>query len=368
MDPKISGGIEEELGLRLKNIELSRSEGKVVELGDTDVQTGKEECDRSLLGKIVGDRKASLLGLKRTLTRIWQISEPMEYLILHEMEDGLTTDDPVFKSLNLWVQACKIPMSWLTTEVGMKIGGIFQEVKNVVVVKGSGPRGNYLRLLVSINLEEQLPRGTSVKLHDQVIGVTFLYEKLVNLCYYCGKIGHLDRSCSKRMADMKKSSLNEGQFGEWMKAMDYQYPYRPNSFHSQSNNSSEGIQRTTTPDPNSSGSRKESAHLVGNDTAERGSNVNNMNLAIMEIPQHSETQKEGVPDTQDASSKLYVEQNQSSLLSQKEAMMKDISYYNMSQGPHLEAAHKSIHKMLTLEEIGDPTPPGKNAHPKTWKR
>ncbi|GER53739.1 gag-pol polyprotein [Striga asiatica] len=49
--------------------------------------------------------------------------------------------------------------------------------------------------------------------------IRFQYERLVNLDYYCGNLGHLDRLCSKRLADIENGCLREGQYGDSLKAI-----------------------------------------------------------------------------------------------------------------------------------------------------
>ncbi|CAA0805879.1 Unknown protein [Striga hermonthica] len=102
----------------------------------------------------------------------------------------------------------------------LKIGRLFQKVRNVIVVKGGGTKGSFLRLLVSHDVKEPLPRCTVIKLGSRQYNVNFQYEKLVSLCYYCGLVGHLERDCKTRLAHIEKGQVQEGQFGDWMKAAD----------------------------------------------------------------------------------------------------------------------------------------------------
>lgn len=46
-----------------------------------------------------------------------------------------------------------------------------------------------------------------------VITLLVKYERLPNICYYCGRVGHVERDCERKEED-------EGTygFGEWMRA------------------------------------------------------------------------------------------------------------------------------------------------------
>ncbi|CAA0805733.1 Unknown protein, partial [Striga hermonthica] len=247
------GFMAEDLGERFQNIHLSAKESGGVELEDGDVRISAEECRRSLLGKIIGDRKATKFGIRRTMSFVWQTAQPFEvkelgpnffqfifgckedkdkvmagvnwvfenqYLILQDWREDISENDGGFSEVSLWMQVHKLPLHWLSTDVGLKIGRLFQRVRNVIVVKEGGTKGSFLRLLVSHDVKEPLPRCTVIKLGSRQYNVSFQYEKLVSLCYYCGLVGHLERDCKTRLAHIEEGQVQEGQFGDWMKAAD----------------------------------------------------------------------------------------------------------------------------------------------------
>ncbi|CAA0815770.1 Unknown protein, partial [Striga hermonthica] len=246
-------GKEDDLANRLKGFSLSAAEALVTDIEQVDIRRSAEACRRSLFGKVIGDRRASWIGIKRTMNNIWKLQKPMDikelepnyfqfifqnredlekvvsgtnwiydnqYLILREWEQGLNSLHKGFNELLLWAQVTNLPLDWLSAEVGLKIGKAFPDVKNVLVQNISPHGGKMLKLLVSINLGEPLPRCTNIRLGDQIATVGFQYERLVSLCYYCGVIGHLDKSCKKRLEDIKNQALKEGQYGDWLKTED----------------------------------------------------------------------------------------------------------------------------------------------------
>ncbi|GER32002.1 zinc knuckle (CCHC-type) family protein [Striga asiatica] len=78
---------------------------------------------------------------------------------------------------------------------------------------------------------------------------------LVNLCFYCGKIGHLDKACAKRLADIDKSCVMEGQYGEWLRAPE-------NGGFSRSNySSSPSRQNTNSPQQDKNGYQGSSSKI-----------------------------------------------------------------------------------------------------------
>ncbi|CAA0840131.1 Unknown protein, partial [Striga hermonthica] len=228
----------------------------LVDIAKDDIKVSADECNRSLFGKVIGDRPPNWIGIKRSMSQIWRLAQPMEvkelepnyfqfifqskedqkrvsygtnwsfenqYLILREWCSGLNSKHPTFQELKLWVQVKNVPLNWLCTEVGIKICTVFKEVDNVVIANYGNHGGKFLRLLVTLDLNEPVPRCTKVRLGDEVASINFVYERLRNLCHYCGHIGHLEKGCIKKVEDIKSRSLKEGQYGDWLKAPEWNF-------------------------------------------------------------------------------------------------------------------------------------------------
>ncbi|CAA0837917.1 Unknown protein, partial [Striga hermonthica] len=249
----VMADFDQELSERLNKVALSVNEEKIFDIAQNDIKLSDDECNRSLFGKIVGDRPASWIGIKRAMSQIWKLNQAMEvkelcpnyfqfifqnrddmkkvasgtnwsfenqYLVLREWDMNINSKHPSFRELNIWVQVQNIPLNWISTEVGLKIGQAFHKVKNVVIATTGNHGGKILKLLVTLNVEESIPRMAKVRLGNQLVTVGFKYEKLINLCHYCRKIGHLDRACQLKMDDIRNNSLREEQYGDWLRAPD----------------------------------------------------------------------------------------------------------------------------------------------------
>ena len=80
--------------------------------------------------------------------------------------------------------------------------GAAEKICGVVgdVFRQSDPRlfneGNFIRVQVSIDVSLPLCRGRLVSLNNQTeVWVTFKYERLPNICYWCGRLTYDDRDC-----------------------------------------------------------------------------------------------------------------------------------------------------------------------------
>lgn len=51
-----------------------------------------------------------------------------------------------------------------------------------------------------------------------MIRLDFKYEHLPSFCFYCGKLGHLEKGCDQKIEDSTKDCICEGQFGDWLRA------------------------------------------------------------------------------------------------------------------------------------------------------
>ncbi|GER47116.1 gag-pol polyprotein, partial [Striga asiatica] len=94
-----------------------------------------------------------------------------------------------------------------------------------------------------------ISRCSNLKFGDKKIQIHFRYERLVSCCFYCGYLGHLEKNCDKRAKDIINGCLEEGKYGDWLKAQDIFYPSAPST--SFSNNSARETSQPTHHSPDS---------------------------------------------------------------------------------------------------------------------
>lgn len=74
-----------------------------------------------------------------------------------------------------------------------------------------------MKMLVEVELEKPLLRGTKLKFGDEFAWIEFRYEKLPTFYFYCGIVSHPEKNCKEKIQDSRNSYLVEGQYGEWMR-------------------------------------------------------------------------------------------------------------------------------------------------------
>lgn len=79
--------------------------------------------------------------------------------------------------------------------------------------------GRYAKLLVDIDLNAPLIRGTHIRCNGESQWISFKYEQMPSFCFYCGHIGHGEQVCEAKMKDVEEDRLNEGQYGDWLRGL-----------------------------------------------------------------------------------------------------------------------------------------------------
>ena len=78
---------------------------------------------------------------------------------------------------------------------------------------------NFIRLRVAVDIQKPLCRGrTIITARGKEGWVNFRYERLPNICYWCGKLTHGDRECPLWIRSRGTLKDGDQQFGAWLRA------------------------------------------------------------------------------------------------------------------------------------------------------
>ena len=135
-------------------------------------------------------------------------------MILKQWSLELTWQEVEFSTSTLWVQIHGLPTLWRSEENLRRIGS---KVGTVLEVDLTGNAGGvwrkFHRVRIEIDVSDPLipsiflPRPNKC---DLWIGLK--YEKIADLCYQCGIIGHNQKNCSSELFQLQNS------VGNWFKA------------------------------------------------------------------------------------------------------------------------------------------------------
>ena len=125
---------------------------------------------------------------------LWTFDKYLEVMNRYENESSL--QDIKFEKTKLWVQLHGIPNKYMTIEAAKKTGSVWGEVymlTNPKLFDG----GHFICIQVSIDLSLPLCRGRLVSISEggKQVWISFKYERLPNICYWCGRLTYDDRDC-----------------------------------------------------------------------------------------------------------------------------------------------------------------------------
>jgi hypothetical protein len=160
----------------------------------------------------VGDKQKVMVG------RPWSYDRTL--LILHDFDRKLAPYQMDFSVSPIWVQIHNMPLGCMNQEVGFQIGSMLGKVEELAVAEDNVGCGRYLRIRVAINLYRPLEWGMTLFLTGNSCWVSFKYEKLIVLCFNCGRI--LQSPKGRSDLHSKKMSHEEGSkgWGLWLYADD----------------------------------------------------------------------------------------------------------------------------------------------------
>ena len=124
-------------------------------------------------------------------------SEPWSFdkhlMALQRYDKDMTIHSMKFNMVNFWVQVHDIPIRFKTREVAEQI---CSSIGSIIHPPGVSDEigGGFIRVRVSIDISQPLCRGRLITLDDgKEHWVAFKYERLPNLCYWCGRLTHDDK-------------------------------------------------------------------------------------------------------------------------------------------------------------------------------
>jgi len=126
-------------------------------------------------------------------------SEPWSFdkhlMVLQRYDKDMLIHTMNFNIVNFWVQVHDIPIHFMTRPVAEQICSSIRSILHPIE-KHEGVGGGFIRVRVAIDISQPLCRGRLISLEDGwKHWVSFKYEHLPNLCYWCGCLTHDDKDC-----------------------------------------------------------------------------------------------------------------------------------------------------------------------------
>lgn len=212
----------EELTHRCDRLSLSAKEGEKVILTKSHAST-----NHVLAAKFFTKRTLNMEAVVRTFRPLWRTKEsfvatnmgnnvmlftfglevdaekvllgqPWSYdrhlVILQRFDGSKPISELEFKFCTFWVQIHDLPFKFMNSEtalqIGMTIGPVIKS-QDLSEMKG----GCFMRVRTTIDVTQPLCRGRKIVFDEDSAGwITFQYERLPNICYWCGLLTHASKS------------------------------------------------------------------------------------------------------------------------------------------------------------------------------
>lgn len=234
------------------NVEFTEEELTGVVIPDDDWDEGVKSSSLLLVGRVLGRRPIHWDNFTTLVTVLWSLTLGVEVkrltsdnrflfsfkhvkdksrallggswhynknlIILDEVPRIGTLEQMELTWCDFHVRVEGLPWGRITRKIAECVGntiGVFRDVD--LNADGSNPHA-YLRLRVGINVGKPILRVTHIRSsHGESVQLSLVYEKLPNLCYYCGVMGHLVKDCPSQY-DVEGDIVNTPQrCGEWMR-------------------------------------------------------------------------------------------------------------------------------------------------------
>ena len=150
----------------------------------------------------------------------WSFNKSLIVLNRYDKEVAVHASD--LTKIAYWVQVFDIPLRFRNREVAEQIC----ESVGTILLPDDAPDcdgGSFIRVRVVIDISRPLCRGRLITLDDgKEHWVSFKYERLTNLCYWCGCTTHVDRDCELWIESEVSLNPEDQQFGPWLHAPPFQ--------------------------------------------------------------------------------------------------------------------------------------------------
>jgi hypothetical protein len=125
----------------------------------------------------------------------WKVSN--HAVLLKDFDPAVKPSDVCFESLTIWARIMRLPFGLMNDTRGKDLASTIGDIERVEVDNKGRAWGDFLRVRVSIKVQEPILRCVTVFSQKRQTSDVYqiMYEKLPQFCFACGIIGHSSLTC-----------------------------------------------------------------------------------------------------------------------------------------------------------------------------
>ncbi|KAK2406057.1 hypothetical protein QL285_041841 [Trifolium repens] len=216
------------------------------------IQEGIQNCQQSLIGKLLTEKIIPKQIIQNTLLGIWgnpkgfQLSEveggfyhiTMEnnkdiqralkgnpwiirnsWLMVQPWDREKDPKDLEFHKVPIWLQLWGLPLHCKTIAMGKHLGSQLGMVEDAALYDFPD-KARIIKIKVQIDTNQPIRPGIFIgNTKDGIKWVDFRYENLPMFCFLCGCIGHNDTTCNNQNLAMEEGATNPR--GPWLRSTSF---------------------------------------------------------------------------------------------------------------------------------------------------
>ncbi|XP_050255165.1 uncharacterized protein LOC126701066 [Quercus robur] len=137
-------------------------------------------------------------------------------VLLQRYDKKVPIRELVFKKVAIWIQIHDIPAPNMTREVAKDLCGNVGIVEKMTHLSEMVGR-SFMRVQVVIDVSLPLCRDRLISFNEGEEGwVSFNYERLPNICYWCGCLNHRDKDCDQWIESDGSLKDEDKEYGPWI--------------------------------------------------------------------------------------------------------------------------------------------------------